>query len=325
MYVTLPNPNRSFGRNSEIVRVSSGAIDAAIAKVGAKQFGNITRAQLLDLGLDDDAIRYRVKIGRLHRVFRGVYSVGRPPITPYDWASAAVLACGPGAALSHGSAMTLWGYWRQWDRPYEVMVVGDRRTRGIRVHCSTTLHRRDVTTQLGIRVTTPARAALDMSPRLNDRQLKRTVSNMLGSLWSNEDQFAETLARHPHAPGAKRIAKLLGLPGTPTRSGWEDGFPAFCKQYGLPEPVMGQPLHEYVVDALFPAERVIIELDSWDFHKGKIAFETDRERDAETLARGYVTIRITWERIEQRPREEAARLHAILEQRRRAGHAPSAA
>jgi Transcriptional regulator, AbiEi antitoxin/Protein of unknown function (DUF559) len=292
--------------------------------VAAKQNGNITRVQLFDLGLDKHAIGYRVKIGRLFRVFRGVYSVGRRPITVQEWATAAVLACGPGAAVSHRSAMVVWGYWRHWETPIEVTVVGDRRTSGIRVHRSTTLHRRDVTTQLGIRVTTPARAALDMSPRLNDAQLKRTVSNMLGSPWANEDQFAETVARHPHAPGAKRIAGLLGLPGTPTRSGWEDGFPVFCEEHGLPAPVMGASLHGYIVDALFAAERVIVELDSWNFHKSKIAFETDRERDAEMLARAYVTIRMTWERIEQRPQREARRLHAILA-RQRAGHAPSAA
>lgn len=101
----------------------------------------MTRQQFLGLGLDDAAIAYRVKIGRLHRVFRGVYSVGRPPGSPEDWAAAAVLACGPGAALSYSSAMTLWAYWRHLDRPYEVTVVGDRRTRGITVHRSTTLRR----------------------------------------------------------------------------------------------------------------------------------------------------------------------------------------
>jgi hypothetical protein len=220
--------------------------------------------------------------------------------------------------------MTLWGYWRQWDWPLEVTVVGDRRTKGITVHRSTTVHRRDVTTQLGIRVTTPARTALDMSPRLSDKSLKRTVSNMLNSLWASEGQFAETLARHPTAPGAKRIVKLLGLPGTPTRSGWEDGFPAFCKRYGLPVPVMGAPLFGYIVDALFVDERVIVELDSWQFHKDKIAFETDRERDAVTLAHGYVTVRVTEERLENRPDREAHWLDAILA-RRRSAHAPSAA
>jgi hypothetical protein len=302
------------------LRPSSRAIDLAIADVAGRQQGNITRVQLFALGLNKHDIGYRVKVGRLYRVFRGVYSIGRPPATPHEWASAAVLAAGGGAALSHGSAMSLWGFWRHWDRPYEVTVAGDRRTRGIRVHRSTTLHRLDITTQLGIRVTTPALTALDMSPRLNDRALKRVVNNMLGSLWANEGQFAATLARHPTAPGATRIAKLLGLPGTPTRSGWEDDFPTFCEAHGLPVPVMGAPLFGYIVDALFVAERVIVELDSWPFHGDKIAFETDRERDAVTLSHGYVTVRVTEERLGGRPQQEAQRLDAIL-----VAHAPRAA
>jgi Transcriptional regulator, AbiEi antitoxin/Protein of unknown function (DUF559) len=295
-------------------------VDAAIAAVAAKQNGNINRAQLLGLGLDDDAIRYRVKIGRLFRVFRGVYSVGRRPVTALEWASAAVLACGAGAALSHGSAMALWGYWRHWDKPYEVTVVGDRRTKGIRVHRSTTLRRQDMTKQLGIRVTTPARTILDISPRQSDRAFKRTVSNALHSLWLTADQLAEAVGRHRNLPAAKRVAQLLGLPGTPTRSGWEDEFPVFCERYGLPAPVMGVPIGGYIVDAMFVAERVIVELDSWSYHGDKIAFETDRERDAYMLARGLVTVRVTEERLDGRPREEAHRRHAIL-----AVHAPRAA
>jgi very-short-patch-repair endonuclease len=84
---------------------------------------------------------------------------------------------------------------------------------------------------------------------------------------------------------------------------------------------MGAPLHGYVVDALFVAERVIVELDSKEFHMDPIAYETDRERDAEMLAHGFVTVRVTWERLEQRPRREAQRLQTILDQ----AHAPRAA
>jgi hypothetical protein len=300
---------------------SQEAIDRAIAAVAAKQWGNITRRQLLDLGLTKQDVSYRVKVGRLYRVFRGVYSVGHPPTTPHQRAAAAVLACGPGAALSHSSAMNLWGYWRQWDKPFEVTVVGDRRTSGIRVHRSTTLRRQDVTVQLGIRVTTPARTLLDMSLRLKDNALKRAVSDALHSPWMTKDQLAETLARHPTAPGSKRIAALIGVTGTPTRSGWEDEFPKFCADHGLPAPIMGEPLHGYILDALFPVEKVIVELDGWEFHKSKIAFEDDRERDAEMLAHGYVTVRMTWERIHGRPRREARRLQNILDR----AHAPRAA
>ena len=83
---------------------------------------------------------------------------------------------------------------------------------------------------------------------------------------------------------------------------------------------MGAPLLGYIVDALFVDERVIVELDSREFHLDPIAFEADRERDAETLAHGFVTVRVTWQRIQQRPQREAERLHAIL-----AAHAPRAA
>jgi Transcriptional regulator, AbiEi antitoxin/Protein of unknown function (DUF559) len=299
-------------------------VDRAIAAIAARQNGNITRRQLLAIGVDDGGIAWRVKIGRLYRVFRGVYSVGRPAITPHQRGAAAVLACGPGAALSHSSAMALWGYWRNWDKPLEITVVGDRRTKGIRVHRSTTLRRRDLTVQLGIRVTSPARMLIDMSPRLKDKAFKRTVNNALNSLWLTEDQLAETLAHHPTLPATKRIAKLIGLSGTPTRSGWEDDFPRFCADHGLPAPVMGLPFHGYILDAVFLAERVIVELDSWPFHKGKLAFEADRERDAHTLAHGFVTVRVTEERLAQGPaKNEAERLHAILESRRI--HAPRAA
>ena len=314
MYVTSPPPTpEGLGRNWVHAEVSSqAAVDRAIAAVAAKQNGNITRRQVLDVGLDDGGIAWRVKIGRLFRVFRGVYAAGRRPVTAQEWASAAVLACGSGAALSHGSAMALWGYWRHWDKPYEVTVVGDRRTKGLRVHRSTTLRRRDVTRQLGIRVTTPARTIFDISPRQSDRAFKRSVSNALHSLWLTEDQLAAAVGRHPNLPAAKRVARLIGLPGTPTRSGWEDDFPAFCERYGLPAPVMGAPIGGYIVDALFVAERVIVELDSWPFHGDKIAFETDRERDAYMLARGLVTLRVTEERFDGRPGEEAERLHEIL-------------
>jgi predicted transcriptional regulator of viral defense system len=322
--MTPPPPGERVGDNSRHTRVISQTIDAAIAAVAAKQQGNITRGQLLDLGLDDDAIRRRVKAGRLFRVYPGVYAVGRPPATPLERASAAVIACGSGAALSHSSAMVLWGYWRQWEKPFEVTLVGDRRPKPIRVHRSRTLTWRDVTKQLGIRVTTPGQTLLDMCPRWSDKSLKRNVNKALNSLSLTEGQLAETLGRHARASGASRIAKLIGVNPTPTRSGWEDDFPAFCAKHGLPEPVMGEPFHGYIADALFPVERVIVELDSREFHMGTIPFEGDRDRDADMLAYGFVTVRITWERIEERPVPEAVRLHKILANQR-AVHAPNAA
>jgi hypothetical protein len=285
----------------------------AIAQRALKQHGNVTTQQLRGIGLPGSSIQHRVKAGRLYRQYRGVYSVGRPATTPYERATAAVLACGRGAALGHGSAMVLWGYWRRWEEPLEVVIAGDRRVPGITIHRCSTLHWRDVTTQAGIRVTSPARTIFDVSPRLTEKALKRKVSEALHSLWMNESELIELVIRLAHLPPASRIAPLLDLPGTPTRAGWEDGLPGFCKEHGLPIPVMGAVVGGYIVDALFEDEKVIVELDSWEYHKGRIAFETDRERDAQLLALGYRTIRITWERLHARPRQEAERLRTILQ------------
>jgi hypothetical protein len=248
-------------------------------------------------------------------VYQGVYAVGHRPLNPHQRAAAAVLACGGDAALSHGSAMTLWGFWKRWDEPFEVTVPKGRRPGGITVHRSRTLSRRDVTVQLGLRVTSPARTIFDTAPRMTDKALKRTVNGALHSPWLHESHLAELIARLAHLPQTKRIAPLIGHEGTPTRSGWEDEFPAFCARHGLPTPVMGAVVCGYIVDALFPEHKLIVELDSLEFHHNPIAFQVDRERDADTLAHGFVTVRITRERHRTAPRKEAERLRRILESR----------
>jgi very-short-patch-repair endonuclease len=106
------------------------------------------------------------------------------------------------------------------------------------------------------------------------------------------------------------------ITGGPTRSDWEDEFPAFCKQYDLPEPVLSTSVAGYEADALFPNEKIVIELDSWEFHQDRESFESDRDRDADRLAAGYWTVRITWPRIKLRSEREATRLHKILRRRR---------
>jgi putative AbiEi antitoxin of type IV toxin-antitoxin system len=95
----------------------SGAVDTAISRLAGRQRGYVTRGQLLALGLSPDAVDYRLKIGRLIRVHNGVYAVGHLPISGPDRAYAAVLACGPGAVLSHGTAASLWGIDDRWRTP----------------------------------------------------------------------------------------------------------------------------------------------------------------------------------------------------------------
>src|SRR5947209_2479566 len=105
--------------------------DGVLVAQAARQQRNISRQQLLQLGLDDHGIARRPWLCRVHD---GVYSVGGPPRTGLEHAAAALLACGDGSALSHGSAMALWGMWKRWELPIHVTVPGDRRPRKVKVH-----------------------------------------------------------------------------------------------------------------------------------------------------------------------------------------------
>ena len=268
------------------------------------------------LGLGPDAIRYRVRIGRLIPVYAGVYAVGHLPTLPHDRAVGALLACGPDAVLSHGSAATVWGIYRHWEMPFEVIARTARRRNGIRVHRAKLL-RQDITRQLGIRVTSPARTVLDNAPRMSDKQLTRAV-NDLRRRHLRVYELADVLHRFPRSPASGRLRRFIANPRGPTRSEFEDAFILFAERFGLPMPLVNEPFGPYTLDALFPNERVIVELDGWEFHNSRDSFESDRERDAELLARGYVTIRITWERLIQHPEREAARLLTILRARVRA-------
>jgi hypothetical protein len=257
-------------------------IDRRIASIAFKQHGNITRRQLLELGLSSSGIAHRIRLGMLYPVFRGVYAVGCSPQTPVQRAAAAVLACGPRAALGGSSAMTLWGFWRRWDRPFEVVVTsGHRHPKGIRVHRPRNLERRDIRTQFGIRVTSPARTMLDIAARRNDRQFRRDVNNALHSVYLNKGALVDLLERHPRHPAASRLAWFV------------------------------------TTDASWPQLGVVLELDSWEYHNQRFDFETDHDRDLDYIADDLIPARLTGELMMHIPNRTGERLRRFVEKRRR--------
>jgi hypothetical protein len=295
-------------------KLSPQTPDHDVAELAHRQHGNVTAEQLHNVGLNGKAIAMRVRRGRLFPVHRCVYAVGRPPKVPLERAAAAVLACGRGAALGHFGALALWGFTREWPATFDVVVTtGDRRPRGIATHRYKGLRRRDLTVQLGIRVTSPARTVLDCAPDLDDQQRRRTVNDALHGPFLKQSQLADVRARFPHHPGAKLLDPFLQAGRNPTRSPFEDDFQEFCQRHGLPTPLVNVEVAGHIVDALFEPQKLIVELDSWEFHGDRAAFETDRERDADTLAEGCRTVRLTWERLHRRGDAEAARLQRILE------------
>jgi very-short-patch-repair endonuclease len=292
------------------------AVDAAIAAVAARQHGQIARCQLRELGLSKKAIAHRVERGRLIPSFPSVFSVGHPPTTVLAWASAAVLACSPGAVLSHDSAAVLWDMLPRWQRPFHVTASSNRHIEGITVHRST-LSPEDITRQQGIPCTTPARTALDLAPRLTPKALARAVNQarLAGYLHAATlEDLVESSKGHRGIRALRPVA-TQGRTQEPTRSDLERDFLAFAERYGLPTPKVNVVVAGHLVDAYFPEHKLVVEVDSWRFHQDRASFENDRDRDADLLAIDHATVRITWERFTTKPRREATRLEKILRQR----------
>jgi hypothetical protein len=195
-----------------------------------------------------------------------------------------------------------------------VYVTADRRPAGITAHILGGLTRRDITVQLGLRVTSPARTVLDCAPLLSAAQLTRTVNDgrLAGHL--KFGALADVVERFPLHRGAAAVKAIVAADrgDGPTRSPLEDEFAGFCADHGLPTPRFATHVAGHEVDALFADERVIVELDGWEFHRDRASFESDRDRDADTLAAGYRTVRVTKHRLRTRPEHEAARLRTIL-------------
>jgi predicted transcriptional regulator of viral defense system len=225
-----------------------------IVALARRQHGNVTRQQLLRLGLDEEAIKYQVRIGLLFRVHRGVYAVGRPPTTALEKAAAAVLACGPGAALSHRAALALWGYTDRWPSWCDVTVPRDCRRSGIAVHRTASLQRWDVRIHQGIRVTSPAWTLVDCAPDLSVRAQARAVNQALRSKHLKRWQLAELIERRKNRPATGRLHRFVADTGGPTRSELEDTFLEFCERYGLPQPRTNTIVAGREADAYFDAE-----------------------------------------------------------------------
>ncbi|HZO35837.1 MAG TPA: type IV toxin-antitoxin system AbiEi family antitoxin domain-containing protein [Solirubrobacteraceae bacterium] len=278
--------------------------DVVVGRLAQRQWGVVTARQLIGLGLSRGSIEHRVRIGRLVRLHRGVYAVGHSVLrTEGRWA-AAVLACGPGAVLSHVSAASLWGI--RATAASRVDVSGAR-TRaghpGIALHRPRSLSAEDVTVRQAIPTTSVARTLLDLAAVLTARDLERTLAQaeLLGLV--DRRALAATIARANGHRGAAILARALAAGVDATASELEWRFLTLCRRSGLPEPRVNQWLtlgggEEIKVDFLWPSDRLVVETDGYRFHRGRLAFESDRARDARLTVAGYRVVRVTQRQLE---------------------------
>ncbi len=280
-----------------------------------KQGGHVTRRQLHESGMSHRTVARWVAAGQLIPVYRGVYAVGHRSRNPIERAHAALLAGGKRSALAGSSALVVWGVWKRWEGPLEIVVETDRRPSGLIVHHSRTLERQDTTVVQGLRVTSAARTLLDTARRLTEKQLTRAVNNLRLSNLLTLNALVDVIERNPTHRSVTLLRPLLELAQPePTRSELEDAFLKVLSEHRLPQPQTNVHISGHRVDAYFPEQRLIVELDGWGSHKTRTAFVEDRRRDAEILAEtGITTVRFVYDDTLYRGDETAARLRKIIE------------
>lgn len=262
--------------------------------------------------MEPHSIQHRIKRGRLHRIGRGVYAVGRPELSQHGHWMAAVLACGARAALSHESAAALWGIEpARGNDEIEVTVrVSSARERpGICVYRRPSLPHGDLTVRERIPVTTPVRTLIDIARSRDERSLERAVNDADRLDLVDPITLHAKLAEHPGQPGVGSLRALLGdRVFQLTDSELERRFLRLVRAARLPEPLTRQRVNGYLVDFHWPALGLVVETDGLHYHRTPAQQVRDRRRDQAHTAAGTTNLRFTHAQV----RYEAEQVRAIV-------------
>jgi very-short-patch-repair endonuclease len=273
-------------------------IDQSVRELWAlarRQHWVVGRPQLLEIGFSRHWIAHRIAIGRLHRLWPGVYAVGRPHVTQYGRWMAAVLACGPAAVLSHMAAAALWGIVPA-AKGLEVTVCtgAKRRPGGINVHRRQGLRPEEVTTCRGIPVATPIQTLIDIALSL-DRELLEAAINQADKLdLCDPEALRAAVDAAPGQPGVGALRAVLDRRTfTLTDSELERRFLRIVRDRRLPEPKTQAWVNGFKVDFYWPDLGLVVETDGLRFHRTPAQQARDRLRDQTHTAAGLTPLRFT--------------------------------
>ncbi len=257
------------------------------------QHGVVARRQLLELGYTQAHIRHRLERGRLHRIHRGVYAVGRPELTQRGRWMAAVLACGPGAVLSDLTAALLWGMRKRGATHIHVTVPAAKNPRipGVKVHRRTAVAaaRKD-----GIPVTTPIQTIVHLAARATPRELEALINEADALDLVHPCELRAGVEELPPQPGLKAVRELLDRQTlTLTRSELERRFLRIAERAGLPPPQTNVEVNGFEVDFYFPDLDLVVETDGGRFHRTPAQQTRDRVREHAHAVAGVEPLRFT--------------------------------
>lgn len=296
-------------------------VDARIAKLARRQNWVVSRRQLLELGLSAAAIAHRLATGWLHPLHRGVYLVGHAQPPPLALETAALFACAPNAVLSHRTAACLYKLMESqlMESPGPTIHITvkrrDARSRaGISIHRTRRLEPFDIRRVQRLPVTAPLRTIVDIAATEDRRTTERVLNEAQVQRMVTLPHLERRLDAERGRRGVSLLRALAVARRQPriTRSDAEKLFLVLIGRSKLPEPRTSYPIGPYEVDFAWPAQRLVAELDSIQFHSTQHKFVGDRRRWADLDALGWRLFRFAWWDITDEPEALLVRLTRSL-------------
>ena len=161
----------------------------------------------------------------------------------------------------------------------------------------------------------PQRPILDLAATLQAAHLESVLDRNEILELTDYPSLAALARAHPGHNGSHKLLATLqahDAGANLTRSGLEVLFRQLCHDHGLPQPRVNTTVAGKEVDFLFDQARLIVETDSWRYHRTRRAFEDDRARDVLTTNAGYRTLRFTDRQLTDDPHSVAAAIRATL-------------
>jgi uncharacterized protein DUF559 len=271
-----------------------------IAKVlwlAERQAGRVSVAQFGALGIPTVAISRWVDSGYLHQVLPRVYAVGHRATSVEADLVAAVLYAGPGAMLSHATALWWRGLIDKLPRPIQVSTP--RRCgslSGVKVHGR---RRWERTWHKGLPTTSVEQALLDYAATAPIERLRYALANAdyhkvldLAALRviAGNGRVGSTKLRNALARHEPKLAY--------TRSHLERTFLVLCERAGIPMPDVNVWIAGVLVDAVWRDRRLVVELDGKNNHSSWGQIQNDRSKELRLRAAGFAVVRYGTRQVE---------------------------
>lgn len=267
-----------------------------MVELAAGQHGVVSLPQLTKLGFTPTMLRKRLEAGRLYRVQPKVYSL-LPSLKSAGRMMAAVLSCGPGAALSHRAAAAIWDLGPWPTGAVDVSVAKNKGPRrGVRIHRVTELEAME---KDGFPVTTPSRTLIDCARTEPRPRVER--------MWEQADRLGLLDIGELDGSRSRVLQELIEerREAPPSKNELERAFLDVCREHTIAVPSLNAVVQGEEVDAYWPQDDLVVELDGYEWHKTRAAFENDRRRDAKFARAGLRVLRFSWRQVTRQPRDVA--------------------